>query len=150
MGTTTTNRGYRKPQYKVDPPDGVAQIGALADDIDNDLGPDHAWATLTGLVTGAGWSQGSQPAKAKLLRGVVYLKGGLLNSSFNATSPVTAASLPSGIPAPPEDWRLPMAENSSVRSAYCLILTDGSIQFATNGQTSGSTFWLSGLSYPVG
>lgn len=114
MGTTS-NRALRYPSGSstIQVP---ADIKALADDVDAQLGPDTGWLDLVSLVTG--WTiPGGHVAQVRRIGSTVLGRGYLQNASFTGGF-TTVATFPAGIPAPPYLAMFPADANTSANRAW--------------------------------
>jgi hypothetical protein len=95
-------------------------------------------------------SSTTSPPEAKVLNGIVYLRGEVVKS-IGAGYIANVCQLPATIPAPPKEMVIPLAcKNTSPAGRYY-----GYATFQTNRQIGVSsdyalnTVWLDGISYPA-
>jgi hypothetical protein len=93
---------------------------------------------------------GSTVAEAKMLNGVVYLRG-VVTKAVAAGYVANVCQLPATIPPPPAEMVVPLA----MKRASPALRAFGYATFQTNRQigvscdSSSDTIWLDGISYPA-
>lgn len=92
----------------------------------------------------------ASPPQAKVLNGVVYLRGEV-NKSIGAGYIANAFQLPAAIPAPPKEMVIPLAcKNTSPAGRYYGYATiQVNKQIGISCDNALNVVWLDGISYPA-
>jgi hypothetical protein len=92
----------------------------------------------------------ASPPQAKVLNGVVYLRGEV-SKSIGSGYVANAFQLPAAIPAPPKEMVIPMAgkNTSPAGRHYCYATFQVNRQIGISCDNALNTVWLDGISYPA-
>lgn len=105
---------------------------------------DTGWQGVASLQTG--WTNDSVPLQSRQIGPYVFLKGGLINATFNTSTFTLAATLNSSVAAPTATNVFHIARSSATVSSEARVLSDRSVQVLTSA-AAGSAFRFDGLCY---